>query len=355
MVKEWPHSPHLALSNIFEQTNESARSKVRIVNKLVSILIPCFNAERWISHAIESAMAQTWPCKEIIVVDDGSTDESQKAIRRYENAIVWESGPNRGGNAARNRLLELANGEWIQYLDADDYLLSSKVQQQMEFVGTRPNVDVVFSPVTWEYWSEGEQRRELLQIPEPHDLWALLASWNLPQTGGPIWRKQAIVDVGGWRVDQPCCQEHELYLRLLMAGKKFEYCPSNGAVYRQWSSTTVCKADIPEVHRRRLEIEQRLEDYLRRNDLLTAYRQRAINQARFQTARDAWQYSPGTATQIMEDVNRTESRFSPSGSAAPAHYRLAYHLLGFRAAERLAAAVRRRRTAVESLTADLGK
>src|SRR5438309_6069595 len=99
---------------------------------LVSILIPCRNAERWVGQAIESALGQTWPEKEVIVVDDGSTDSSLSIIKSFGDRIRWETGPNRGGNAARNRLLELASGDWLQYLDADDYLLSDKVARQAE-------------------------------------------------------------------------------------------------------------------------------------------------------------------------------------------------------------------------------
>ena len=199
---------------------------------LVSILIPCYNAERWVAQAIESALGQRWAETEIIVVDDGSTDRSLDVIRQFDGRIRWETGPNRGGNSARNRLLELARGEWVQYLDADDYLLPHKIARQMEFVTARADLDVAFGPVTIEHWSENGTRRELL------------ASWGLPQTGAPIWRKQAILDVGGWKRDQPCCQEHELYLRLLVSEKRFAYHPRNGAIYRQWSNETVCNRDI---------------------------------------------------------------------------------------------------------------
>jgi glycosyltransferase involved in cell wall biosynthesis len=307
----------------------------------VSILIPCCNAERWIAQAIESALAQTWSEKEIIVVDDGSTDRSLEIIRQYDGRIHWETGPNRGGNGARNRLLELARGEWVQYLDADDYLLPDKIAGQMEFVAAHVDLDVAFGPVTLEHWSEHGTRRELLPIPKPYDFWVLLASWGLPQTGAPLWRKQAILDVGGWKLDQPCCQEHELYLRLLIANKRFEYCPSNGAVYRQWSNTTVCKQDISEVHRRRLEIEQSLEDHLREKKQLTSKRLGAINQARFEIARIAWQYDANLALDIMAQVQRLDPKFTPTGPAAPAHYRLAFHSLGFQVTERLADAIRR--------------
>ena len=311
------------------------------MDTLVSILIPCYNAERWISQAIKSAIAQTWTEKEIIVFDDGSTDRSLDVIRQFGGRIRWETGPNCGGNAARNHLLDLASGEWIQYLDADDYLLPHKIAQQMEFVAAQTDVDVVFGPVTWEYCSESNTKCELVSIPDPHDLWVLLAGWELPQTGSLLWRKQAIFDVGGWKRDQPCCQEHELYLRLLIGEKRLAYHPTNGAIYRQWSTQTVCKRDIAEVHHRRLEIEQRLEDHLRKSAQLTWKRLNAINQARFQIARVAWQYNSILAQEIIDQVLSLDPKFSPEGAAAPAHYRLAFHSLGFQATERLSAAVRR--------------
>jgi glycosyltransferase involved in cell wall biosynthesis len=81
----------------------------------VSILIPCYNAERWISQAIESALNQTYQYKEVIVVDDGSTDNSLEIIKSFGDRIHWETGENKGGNITRNRLLELSTGEWLQY------------------------------------------------------------------------------------------------------------------------------------------------------------------------------------------------------------------------------------------------
>lgn len=304
---------------------------------LVSILIPCYNAERWVAQAIESALAQTWPAKEIIVVDDGSTDGSLDVIKRFGGRVHWETGPNRGGNVARNRLLELARGGWLQYLDADDYLLPDKIARQMAFLATRPEEDIVFGPVTMEHVLGTEVRRELLEIPEPHDPWVLLARWYMPQTGAALWRKWALLDIGGWKADQPCCQEHELYLRLLMAGKRFAYCPDGGAVYRQWGEHTVCKKDIAEVHRRRLDIEQRAENFLRAHEELTKGRLHAINQARFETARIAWQYDSSFASEIMSLVGKTSPRFVPDrGGAAPRHYRVALQLLGFKTTEKIA-------------------
>jgi glycosyltransferase involved in cell wall biosynthesis len=302
---------------------------------LVSILIPCYNAERWIAQAIESALAQTWPEKEVIVVDDGSTDGSLAIIRTFEGRIRWESGPNRGGNPTRNRLLELARGEWLQYLDADDYLLPDKLTQQVDFLGSQSGTDVLYGHVTKEDWTPSGVSRDVQQIPEPHDPWILLVRWYLPQTGGPLWRKAALEAVGGWKPDQPCCQEHELYLRLLMAERRFDYCPLNGAVYRVWSKDTVCHRDERRVRQRRLEITRRAEDFLRERGELTAARRQAVNQSRFQMARLAWPQDHAEAVQIVEELRRSDPHFRPLGNQPGSHhpplsYRLLWSLLGFR-------------------------
>lgn len=302
---------------------------------LVSILIPCYNAERWVAQAIESALAQTWPEKEVIVVDDGSTDGSLDVIKRFDGRIRWETGPNRGGNIARNRLLELARGEWVQYVDADDYLLQDKVATQIRWLSGKPGVEVVYGPITLEYYLL-ENKREVLKVNDPSDPWILLARWFLPGTGSQVFNKQALLDIGGWKEDQPCCQEHELYLRLLMAGKRFEYCPNSGYIYRQWGTNTTSKRNIREIHIQRLEIERRLENYLQSQDELTAARQWAINQARFEVARMVWQYDSEMARKIVASALCTDPGFIPGGDAAPTLYRLLFRLLGFRLTETIA-------------------
>jgi glycosyltransferase involved in cell wall biosynthesis len=309
----------------------------------VSILIPCYNADRWIAQAIASALNQTYPDTEIIVVDDGSSDRSLEIIKSFGDRIRWETQPNQGGNVTRNRLLELSTGEWLQYLDADDYLLPNKITQQVDYLSQNSHADVIYSPSLLEFCNE-RSRQEILPIPTPHDPWVLLARWYLPQTGSPLWRRQAIADVGGWKIDQPCCQEHELYLRLLMAGKRFEYCEAAGSVYRQWSESTVCKRDLSETRRRRLAIEDQLEQHLKVSGELTSVRQQAINQARFESARMIWLSDRQWAAQVITQICQTDKTFLPSGYAAPAFYRLTYKLLGFSIAEQLAAAKRQIRS-----------
>ena len=100
---------------------------------LVSILIPAYNAEKWISDTIMSALCQSWPKKELIIVDDGSTDRTLSIARKHESNIVKiVSQENMGACVARNRALEYAQGDYIQWLDADDLLHSEKISNQIK-------------------------------------------------------------------------------------------------------------------------------------------------------------------------------------------------------------------------------
>jgi glycosyltransferase involved in cell wall biosynthesis len=111
------------------------------VKPLVSILIPAYNSERWISEAIESALVQTWPAKEILVVDDGSTDQTLSIARKFASASVSViTQPNEGAASARNKAYSLSQGDYIQWLDADDLLAADKISRQIELLlheGTR--------------------------------------------------------------------------------------------------------------------------------------------------------------------------------------------------------------------------
>jgi glycosyltransferase involved in cell wall biosynthesis len=301
----------------------------------VSILIPAYNAEQHIGQAIESALNQKNVNVEVIVIDDGSTDGTLQEIQGFGDRIVWETGPNRGATTARNRAIDLAKANWVSFLDADDYYLPEKTADQLKLVAKDHSVDVLYGPSTFESTQNGTVQTGLEPIPEPHDPWALLALWNLPQTGAPLWRKQALLDVGGFKEEQPCCQEHELYLRLLIAGKTFRYADAGGSVYRRFETGTLSTKNPARVRNERRKIEARLQAHLAATGQLTPLRQRAIDQARFEMARTAWPVDPQEAKAIYSEIST--KRFRPTGQAAPMAYQIAYRLGGFGFAERVAA------------------
>ena len=103
------------------------------MSSLVSILIPAYNAQKWIRKTMESALNQSWPHKEILVVDDGSTDRTSRILKTFESGTVKVvRQQNSGGPAARNTALLHAQGDFVQWLDHDDLLDPDKIKKQLQ-------------------------------------------------------------------------------------------------------------------------------------------------------------------------------------------------------------------------------
>jgi hypothetical protein len=227
-------------------------------------------------------------------------------------------------------------------LDADDYLLPEKIERQLAELSNCDAVDVAYSPVIMDYWEDGGSvRQELLEISPPHDPWVELIRWSLPQTGAALWRRSALIAVNGWKIEQPCCQEHELYLRLLQAEMAFQFCPTPGAVYRQWSTNTVCRRSPHQTIERRLAIVDAAEQHLRETSLLNVMRQDAIALARLECARSLYQFDRDGARCLARKARHAHPghKLSPL-PCFPAGYRWIYQFFGFRIAEAAAQAVR---------------
>ena len=305
----------------------------------VSVCIPCFDSVRWIAQAVQSALDQTWPDVEVIVVDDGSTDGSLAVLENFGGKIRLISGAHRGGNHARNEAVRAATGEWIQFLDADDYLEPEKIARQLAETCSGADADVLYSPVWIETVKGDHATRELSETSPAADIHTQWIAWQIPQTGGCLWRRAALGAIGGWREDQPCCQEHELYLRALKAGHRFVFAPTAHAVYRVWSEETLCRRDPGLVVRERTRLIDELRAWLEESGQWTATHQRAAGRACFEMARTIAKYDMLEAAAYHRD-RRTHGMLYLDGPAAPSAYRLAHWLFGFKAAERLAAARR---------------
>jgi len=100
-------------------------------SELVSVIIPAFNAALYVRRAVESVLAQTHEPVEVIVVDDGSKDETSDVLRDFGNKILLISQNNRGPASARNAALRVAQGQFVMFLDADDWILPQKLKKQV--------------------------------------------------------------------------------------------------------------------------------------------------------------------------------------------------------------------------------
>lgn len=106
----------------------------------ISVVIPAYNAGRYLGRTIDSVLAQTFGAQEIIVVDDGSTDNTAEVVARYESGVKYIRQDNAGASVARNTGIEAATGEWIAFLDADDEWLPEKLKLQTEHLVRNPDL-----------------------------------------------------------------------------------------------------------------------------------------------------------------------------------------------------------------------
>jgi glycosyltransferase involved in cell wall biosynthesis len=279
-----------------------------------------------------------------LVVDDGSTDGSQDVVREFGDRVRFEAGPNRGSNVARNRLVELSRGEWLSFLDADDYLLPQKIERQMALVARNANLDVVYSPVIEFIEKTGRMYRQSVV---DDDLFENYIRWDRFSTIALLWKKSAIQEVGGWNENQPVCQEHELLLRLIVAGKEFELLSEPLSVYRKAGDSSISRRSPIKTLTHQMALLNKFEEFLVISGKQQDKYRRELAQARFQAARTAYAHERGFAEDLIRQIYRTNNSFYPRGDAAPLLYRAAFEIFGFNMAENIAAAVRKLRSRVK--------
>jgi Glycosyl transferase family 2 len=272
---------------------------------LVSIIIPCYNCERWVAEAIESCIKQTYPNIEIIVVDDGSTDGSLEILRRFLPSIRLETGPNRGGNSARNTGFALSSGEYIQFLDADDYIEPDKIAGQVQFLEqTRANVvygdfryrkhlpDVRFS-----YLDESIQFGGTEQ-----DLLASLLSMGTMNGGAILYRRHVINQVGGWDERLSASQDRDFLISVAISGAKIRYQPGCQFVYRKYGPVTVSSSNLGRWLANMCISQAKSKVALAAADQLTDEHKFALAAGYFEIARACYSIDPRTSFAIYAET-----------------------------------------------------
>lgn len=208
------------------------------MNRLVSILIPAYNAEKWIKETVASALAQTWPNKEIIIVDDGSSDNTLQVVKRFESqSVKIITQDNRGAPAARNKALSFAQGDYIQWLDNDDILAPDKISQQLARSYSDQNALILYSAPFGRFYYCTERatfvQNSLWQDLTPldyflikfnEDIWlqpgAWLVSRKLTEMAGPYYELRSPDDDG------------EYFCRVVANCEKIKFVPGANAYWR---------------------------------------------------------------------------------------------------------------------------
>jgi glycosyltransferase involved in cell wall biosynthesis len=204
---------------------------------LVSILISAFNAERTIAETLQSAMAQTWPRTEIIVVNDGSADRTAEIVRQFKG-VKLVSTENSGLSAALNNAFKPSQGDYIQYLDSDDLLAPDKIERQLAALQKRNNPRVLASS-QWAYFYRRTSNARFAWNSLCEDLspveWLLRKMSDGTYMGNATWliKRELIEEAGPWNTSLYYDNDGEFFCRVVLASEGTCFVPGTGMYYRR--------------------------------------------------------------------------------------------------------------------------
>ncbi|MEE9166833.1 MAG: glycosyltransferase [Candidatus Neomarinimicrobiota bacterium] len=305
---------------------------------LVSVIIPCYNAEKWVGEAIQSCLEQAYRPIEIIIIDDGSTDSSLTIIKhygeRYSDLIRYESQPNRGAPSARNRGFELSRGDYIQWLDSDDRMARGKLQCQVSIL-QNDKADVVTG-----WWKnlieekpglfvEGPVREPLL-TDDPvaslidDDGWAPLSSY--------LMTRQTVDTVSGWNEKLTSVQDVDFILRIAMNGARFLVAQYLCGYYRRPLTATVSTRDKTVFMQNCFDIYDRVYHFYQGGGWKEEYG-RMLSRRYGWLARYFFEHDRVMFERCMKQIQLFEPHYVPEG---PSQLRWLTRILGYRNAEQIA-------------------
>lgn len=204
---------------------------------LVSVIVPCYNYGQFLTECLNSLLAQSLKNWECILVDNGSTDNTNKVCRDFvasDKRFVLIETENNGPSAARNCGIRIAKGKYIQFLDADDLLQCDKLLHQTEYLEKNPETDLVYSDVRFfDDKNPGILRTSLKG--NKSDDWLphisgengvvlkYLRSYNFIVTHSPLLRKSLIDKIGGFDEKMATLEDWDFWLRCAFSGSFFNY------------------------------------------------------------------------------------------------------------------------------------
>ena len=198
---------------------------------LVSVIIPTYNRSRLLRLAVESVLAQTYPHVEVIVVDDGSTDDTAKVMAQYAGRVTHIRQANQGVAAARNRGIQAASGEYLTCLDDDDLLLPTKLERQVRVLVSRPGIGLVHCRFYFAN-GDGDNLYKAKLLPEGEILKELIGN-NFIWSGAPLVRRHCFDRVGLFDEEiSSVTADWEMWLRIAQAGYRFACVQEILGVYR---------------------------------------------------------------------------------------------------------------------------
>ena len=236
---------------------------------LVSILIPTYNAAPRLTPCLQSCIHQTYPNLEILLIDNGSTDNTveiaQAIAQTSTRPLQIHHCPQRGANHARNFGFTKAQGGYIQWFDADDELAPDKISRQLIALIQQPEADVAYGDWDWCFWEDRQLIAQLRFADRPYPdfiLQTLLDNWRPPHAY--LLRRRAALQLHhlqAWNPETTIYMDREYFTLAALLGLKFLHVPHSFVRYHRWSTNQVSRraSYLDRVHNRR-QIFRRLQD-----------------------------------------------------------------------------------------------
>ncbi len=301
------------------------------MNELVSIIIPCYNAEKWIGECINSALSQTYSPIEIIVVDDGSTDASLSIIEKYGNKVRWVSCANGGPSAARNRGFHISKGKYIQFIDADDYISPMKVKNQVESLKVL-NKDIVYCDWCHQTYNDDNTIKSSSYITNQaaNDMAYYVISNNTIHSGSCLYKREVIERVSGFDESLRIAEDYDFFIRLALSGAKFGYVDGCNYFYRIYNALTASHGQGIKYPDSVKFILDKISFYLKEKDLLNSNYHYVLAYNYFFVAKSYAMLGAfkeaNTCYKISNDFSGIR-KFRPDGNSK---FEMTYNLLGWK-------------------------
>jgi glycosyltransferase involved in cell wall biosynthesis len=312
----------------------------------VSVVIPCYNGEKYLWECLTSATNQKFDNIEVIVVNDGSTDRSGDLLDKWNNENTFKIQTihieNSGSCHARNTGIQASDGDYIQLLDVDDLLLGNKISHQISLInqtGTLPDF------VAGSYRKTTGNPSGRISKPYQKNPWFALITSNLGITSSNLFRKQSLNKVGGFNIYQKSSQEYELMFRMMKQEKcEILYDDQIHTIKRIINPDAITGRNVPKNTMRLIDLRVSIREFLSGENYDKGLIN-ACNNEIYLLIRKLYGFDKKAAIEYHEkyipDYFSPDPGFNISKFKLPRYYSNFYQLLGFEMTEKLYSVARK--------------
>lgn len=306
---------------------------------MISVIIPCYNDGDYIGRTIESVLCQTYAPVEVVAVNDGSSDRSAQILESYSDQIQIIHQENQGASAARNRGAELAEGEYLMFLDADDLIAPDTLSGLQEALDNTDGGEVI-AVCPWKtlWLKEGEwvsQESSLsLEPPKGDLLYGWLSGWYIPPCA-ILWPRVVYDHVGGWDEEIMVNDDTDVMMRAGLKGVNITKAERGMSFYRNYREPESSKGggQSREALRSKHRVLEKIGQRIRKRGLQDAYSV-VLGQRYYALARKAALVDDGLYHKCLRRAYELANGQAPVG---PLTHRVASAVLGLQRKEKIAA------------------